>query len=247
MQAKTCSLPSSKALHYNCFNLYSSYCLVWRNFKKYWILLFLFIKIKTFFFFISFVYQLHALCQPAFTCSKSTMHGSTKAQYWICSKLTTKTQKRRNWRRSDIFIVNFDQISYIDLVFPLPTWTSKWRRAIIYKQLAQSLKVVVNMWLTCSDNYGFWLILSISHARKKSLYSQNFLVNVKQVNTKLTMRLPTCVSTIFCTHFMKSDIKKLSDVTPWFHTYGRACLLLYLSNSMLKVPRLKVLALLISL
>ena len=98
------------------------------------------LKSKRFFFSLSFVYQLHALCQPAFTCSKSTMHGSTKAQYWICSKLTTKTQKRRNWRCSDIFIVNFDQISYIDLVFPLPTWTSKWRRAIIYKQLLSHLK-----------------------------------------------------------------------------------------------------------
>ena len=29
----------------------------------------------------------------------------------ICSKLTIKTPERRYWRRSDVFIVNFEQVS----------------------------------------------------------------------------------------------------------------------------------------
>ena len=38
----------------------------------------------------------------------------------ICSKLTTKeTQEWRQWRRSGVFIVNFEHISHIVLVFSL--------------------------------------------------------------------------------------------------------------------------------
>ena len=39
----------------------------------------------------------------------------------ICSKLTIKTPEQRQWRRSGAFIVNFEQISHIVLIFPLLT------------------------------------------------------------------------------------------------------------------------------
>ena len=39
----------------------------------------------------------------------------------ICSKLTIKTPERRHWRRSDVFIVNFEHISHLVLVFLLLT------------------------------------------------------------------------------------------------------------------------------
>ena len=35
----------------------------------------------------------------------------------VCSKLTIKTPERRQWRHSGLFIVNFEQISYIVLMF----------------------------------------------------------------------------------------------------------------------------------
>ena len=35
----------------------------------------------------------------------------------ICSKLTIKIPEWRQWRRSGVFIVNFEQILYIFLVF----------------------------------------------------------------------------------------------------------------------------------
>ena len=41
-----------------------------------------------------------------------------------CSKWTMETQKmceRRHWRGSDVFIVNVEQILYINLMFPLFT------------------------------------------------------------------------------------------------------------------------------
>ena len=37
----------------------------------------------------------------------------------ICSKLTIETTERRQWRRSGVFIVNFEQIVHLFLMFPL--------------------------------------------------------------------------------------------------------------------------------
>ena len=35
----------------------------------------------------------------------------------ICSKLTIKTPERRHWRLSGVFIINFEHISHLVLVF----------------------------------------------------------------------------------------------------------------------------------
>ena len=43
----------------------------------------------------------------------------------ICSKLTIKTPERRQWCPSGVFIINFEQILYIPMVFPLLTF-NKW-------------------------------------------------------------------------------------------------------------------------
>ena len=45
---------------------------------------------------------------------------NTRTRCEICSKLTVKTPERRQWRqwrRSGAFIVNFEHISYVVLVF----------------------------------------------------------------------------------------------------------------------------------
>ena len=44
---------------------------------------------------------------------------NTKTRSEICSKLTMKTPERRHWGRSGTFIVNFEHISGIFLVFLL--------------------------------------------------------------------------------------------------------------------------------
>ena len=46
-------------------------------------------------------------------------NGNTRTKCVFCSELTLETPKRRHWRRSCVFIVNFEQISHIVLVFPL--------------------------------------------------------------------------------------------------------------------------------
>ena len=46
---------------------------------------------------------------------------NTRARCEICSKLAIKTPERRQCRRSGVFIVNFEHISHLALVFPLLT------------------------------------------------------------------------------------------------------------------------------
>ena len=40
---------------------------------------------------------------------------------WNLFKLETETSERHHWRRSGVFILNFEQILHITLVFPLLT------------------------------------------------------------------------------------------------------------------------------
>ena len=44
-------------------------------------------------------------------------NGNTRARCEICSKLARKTPERRQWRRSGVYIVDFEHISYLVLVF----------------------------------------------------------------------------------------------------------------------------------
>ena len=46
---------------------------------------------------------------------------NTKARCETCSNSTIKTTERLHWRRSGVFIVNFEHISHLALVFLLLT------------------------------------------------------------------------------------------------------------------------------
>ena len=46
---------------------------------------------------------------------------NTRTRCEICSKLTINTPERRHWRRSGVFIVNFEHISHLVLLFLLLT------------------------------------------------------------------------------------------------------------------------------
>ena len=46
---------------------------------------------------------------------------NTRTRCEICSKLTIKMPERRQWRRFGVFIVNFEHISQLVLVFLLLT------------------------------------------------------------------------------------------------------------------------------
>ena len=46
---------------------------------------------------------------------------NTRERCEICSRLTIKTSRQRQWRRSGVFIINFEHISHLILVFLLLT------------------------------------------------------------------------------------------------------------------------------
>ena len=46
-----------------------------------------------------------------------------RTRHEICSKLTIKIPERRHWRRSGIFIVNFEHISATSHVNLISVWT----------------------------------------------------------------------------------------------------------------------------
>ena len=84
---------------------------------------------------------------------------STRAKCEICPKLTIKTPERHHWRRSGVFIVNFEHISLFSSVFivdfeqvnagwvlmvifvsfriTLPSLSLNWRR--VFHQLKESI------------------------------------------------------------------------------------------------------------
>ena len=57
----------------------------------------------------------------SYLCKKSIFLRNTRERCEMCSKLTIKTPKRRQWRRSGILIVKFEHISHLDLVFLMLT------------------------------------------------------------------------------------------------------------------------------
>ena len=60
-------------------------------------------------------------CLPSCNYMFKDNNRSTRTRCEICSKLTIKTPERRHWRRSVFFIVNFEHISHLVLVFVLLT------------------------------------------------------------------------------------------------------------------------------
>ena len=58
---------------------------------------------------------------PAGNCMLKVNNRNTRKRCEIRSKLTIKTTERRQWRRSGVFIVNFEHISHLAPVFLLLT------------------------------------------------------------------------------------------------------------------------------
>ena len=67
-------------------------------------------------------FSLHVLLPiPAGIYLLKVNNRNTRTRCEICSKLTINTPERRHWRRSGVFIVNFEHISHLVLVFLLLT------------------------------------------------------------------------------------------------------------------------------
>ena len=67
----------------------------------------------------SMTYFVCKLSQSAFTYSKSTNNKISEFVKSVWKINDKETPERRKWRRSSVFIVNFEHILYVVLVFPL--------------------------------------------------------------------------------------------------------------------------------
>ena len=65
----------------------------------------------------------------------------------ICSKLTIKTPERRHWRRFVVFIVNFEHILHLFLVFLLLTLK---QHGTIIGTYYSSMEAVNVSWILCA-------------------------------------------------------------------------------------------------
>ena len=65
--------------------------------------------------------HLHTTFNPAGSYMFKDNNRNTRTRCEMCSKLTIKTPERRQWHRSGVFIVNFEHISHLVLVFLLLT------------------------------------------------------------------------------------------------------------------------------
>ena len=67
--------------------------------------------------------SLKSLYFPIGNCIFKVNDDSTGIKCVICLKLIIKTPKQRHWRRSGVFIVNFERISHLVLMILLLTLT----------------------------------------------------------------------------------------------------------------------------
>ena len=113
----------------------------------------------------------------------------------ICSKLTIKSPERRNWGRSCIFIINFEQISHIVLAFPLLT-LKKLMQTSRYFSSRQSLfldtRSYLNAWLSTllyvfSMNFsnGSYFPQGNSTEQKMKFCIKDFYSKCDQIHRKL--------------------------------------------------------------
>ena len=69
----------------------------------------------------SYIWSIQLLNQhrsrPAGICLLKVNYRNTRTRCEICLKVTIKIPERRHWRRSGIFIVNFEHISHLVLVY----------------------------------------------------------------------------------------------------------------------------------
>ena len=62
-----------------------------------------------------------SLTQPACNCSKLTIETLEQGVKYVKVNKKNNTPERRHWRRFGVFIVNFEHISHLVLVFLLLT------------------------------------------------------------------------------------------------------------------------------
>ena len=103
--------------------------------------------------------------QSVFAWSKSTIKT---AMFEMCPRLPIKMAGQRQWRRSAVFVVNFEQISKIVLVFALLLWISKCRQGYLNYPIKKSA-------------WCFWINAWYFFVNKKKLYISSENISIQSI------------------------------------------------------------------
>ena len=125
---------------------------------------------------------------------------NTRTRCEICSKLTIKTLKRRQWRRFDVFFVNFEHILHLVLVLSRQMPAGLIHYCITY--IVQLL--IFNLWSTFS-----WTLKWIREFSNHKNLTLNSDIYLKKLPTHLNSdsHLPK----IFFICFNESPLKMLKN------------------------------------
>ena len=119
--------------------------------------------------------------QPVFTCSKLTIKTLEQGVKYV-PKLIIKTPERRQLRLSRVFIVNFEHIPHLVLMFPFWLWTCYFRLEsfllffsycfLKWYLVGRDVRVLANVKTYCYYNIDSHLVWVNSFASKYYHYVQ---------------------------------------------------------------------------
>ena len=135
------------------------------------------------------------------------LQQNTKTMYKICSKLITTTPERREWCRCDIFIVSFEQISHIFLLFLLFT---------LNKSKQQERPNVCLQNKIASSHTSTSLLISVIFLRKYQWLMREMLFFLKIVPGYFKVAHKFCV--LIPTKWIKFKLQ-LKFCTKWWITF----------------------------
>ena len=113
---------------------------------------------------------------------------NTRTRCEICSKLTIKTAERRHWRRSGVFIANFEHILHLVLVFLLLTLNM-----YLPAGLASYLRIILTHFSRMFQLYTLFSFLKFSGSIEIEHWSK--------------MGLTLYVELFFYTSFLEEDLR----------------------------------------
>ena len=160
---------------------------------------------------------------------------NTRKRFKICSKLTVKTPERRHQRRSGVFIVNFEHISHLFLVFLLPTLNKQMLAGPRFESLSRNilnhlcltkrtrtkLRHTVNILLRSylfiklrNINLKFLLLLCQFDSILKIPDEEPWRSKTKKVNKMFLLNLPKPSLQRVWQEHMETDLRK-ENLTIW--------------------------------
>ena len=114
------------------------------------------------------------------------LNGNTTAICEICSKLTIKTPERCQWRPSSVFIVNFQEILHIVLMYPLLT-LNKYKAVgmltnEIYKfQAGLAPQIMSDLFVTRENKFNLRNFQALEFPRKRTVKFRTETISFREL------------------------------------------------------------------